>query len=129
MFSCEICEILKTPFFTENLQRLLLKLSSISIQKFRLFPKISESLKSCRSTFSYSRSLACLNKSNFCLYCCDQHNSFRHSSGSLNRVIIVTNRVRTIINPIQDGLFRDFSRMEGGLFGPPSLKSTTHILQ
>ena len=35
------------------------------------------------------------------------------------------------INPIQDGLFWGYSRIgwEGGLFGPPSLKSATHILQ
>ena len=32
------------------------------------------------------------------------------------------------INPIQDGLFRGCSRI-GGAFWPPSLKSTTHILQ
>ena len=32
------------------------------------------------------------------------------------------------VNPIQDRLFRGCSRM-GGLFGPPSLKSATHILQ
>ena len=33
------------------------------------------------------------------------------------------------LNPIQDGLFRGCSRWGGGLFGPPSLKSATHILQ
>ena len=32
-------------------------------------------------------------------------------------------------NPIQDGLFWGFSRMEGGAKRPPSLKSVTHILQ
>ena len=32
-------------------------------------------------------------------------------------------------NPIQDGLFRGCSRMGEDLFGPPSLKSVTQILQ
>ena len=33
------------------------------------------------------------------------------------------------INPIQDGLFRCYSRMGGGQKGPHSIKSVTHILQ
>ena len=32
-------------------------------------------------------------------------------------------------NPIQDGLFWGCSRMGVGLFGPPSLKLATYILQ
>ena len=32
-------------------------------------------------------------------------------------------------NPIQDGPFRDCSRMKGGQKGPPSLKSVTSIVQ
>ena len=33
------------------------------------------------------------------------------------------------INPIQDGLFRGYSRMGRGQKGPPFLKSVKHILQ
>ena len=34
-----------------------------------------------------------------------------------------------LLNLIQDGLFVGCSRMGGSLFGPPSLKSATNILQ
>ena len=48
---------------------------------------------------------------------------FCFSKGHAKILLCSTNE---IFNPIQDGLFRDCSRMEGGggLFGPTSVKTT-----
>ena len=51
---------------------------------------------------------------------------------NINKVVCTTAGVQKrphSFNPIQDGLFRGCSRMGGGLFGPPSLKSAGQILQ
>ena len=48
---------------------------------------------------------------------------------NLMKMIIYMFRTQRRINPIQDGLFRGCLRMMGGLFGPPTSKSVTHILQ
>ena len=57
------------------------------------------------------------------LLCCNYSPSFDDFS------ILTREGNNFKFNPIQDGLFSACSRMGGGLFGPTSLKSASHILQ
>ena len=51
------------------------------------------------------------------------------SKDSLAQLEAIKSKIKDLFNPIQGGIFWDYSRIAGGIKRFPSLKSVTHILK